>query len=272
MNSTHKTTAETNKSNYTPTISGLTEPQKISLDSPKAQQVQPSGKNLSQDIQNSKTIIDAAQLDHKATMRNSMDSEADPKEGISPTNTISSDETSQQGAWNPIPNTENMPEHTLENINNPALKISDKNSAAYHLTQQEEIDKAWICSYNKIGASSNQEQITLQFHLWKIIPKKYFKNEENNHLFNIISHLDTIDAQMNAAFFLIRYKATTYTKRDEYEAILDVCNLSINEPKNIKGIRSVLQAIIHDIQLNNRCDSEFQDIRNRASQLMQSLL
>lgn len=238
MNSTHKTTAQTNKSNYNPIISGLTEAQKISLGSPKVQQVQPSGKNFSQDIQNAPAIIDAPQPEHKPTMQNSMDSQADPKEGISPTNTIS-DETSQHGAWTPIP-TENMPEYILGNIHNPALNISDKNSAAHYLTQQEEREKAWIYSYNQIGASSNQEQTTLQFHLWKIIPNKYFKNRKNNHLFNIIYRLDTIDAQMNAALFLIPYKATTYTKRDEYKAILDVCNLSINEPKNIKGIRSVL--------------------------------
>lgn len=76
MYPTNKITTKTNKSNYNHTSSA--EAKKTSSNSQKTQQVHTSGKNISQDIQNAKAIIDATPQENRKTMARIMDSKRIP--------------------------------------------------------------------------------------------------------------------------------------------------------------------------------------------------
>ncbi len=123
MHPTNKITTKTNESNYKHTSS--TEAKKTSSGSQKAQQVQPSGKNISQDIQNAKAITNVAPEEYRATLERIINLKTHPNELISLANTISDEET-QRRAWIIIFNRENTPAHirleAAQNIQNDSTR------------------------------------------------------------------------------------------------------------------------------------------------------
>ena len=98
MNPTNKNTAKINKGNHSHTRSDSTEVKKTSSGSQKAQQVQPSERNISQDIQNARSIIDAAPQEYQVTMQSILSPQTPPNELIALAKTISHRET-QQRVW-----------------------------------------------------------------------------------------------------------------------------------------------------------------------------
>jgi hypothetical protein len=125
MNPTNKNTAKINQGNHSHTSSGSTEAKKTSLGSTKTQQVQTSRRNISQDIKNAQSIIDAAPKEHRETMQSILNSKTHLNELIALAKTIS-DEKTQQRAWVIIANRENTPAHirleAAKNIQNDSIR------------------------------------------------------------------------------------------------------------------------------------------------------
>lgn len=292
MNPTNKTTAKINKGNHSHTSSGSTEVKKTSSGSQKAQQVQPSGRNISQDIQNAKTIIDAAPQEHKKTMLSILDSKTHPNELISLANTIN-DKKTQQRAWVIIGNRKNIPAHirleATQNIQNdsirkgflkilaedPTVNICLRLKAAQliddlHNIHDNQLYQRLLIEASKEGKSLLDNVISTPEFMRSPEALEAFENYSNaDELFAIIATHPQCDGKL--CFQAAQKIKDKMTQQNAYYCnIQNPKDMRYSLPDNIKWLECITdEAFLHfkELYLRNILDSDIFLIYNSSIQL-----